>query len=88
MRQERGKTNGEPLKRIVHPSDFSQSSRVAFCHASNRPPVPRGSGDCPPAESDRGNRLRHRAKHPPDLLVLATRQREGLSRWLHKLAKE
>jgi len=40
MRQERGKTNGEPLKRIVHPSDFSQSSRVAFCHASKSPSSP------------------------------------------------
>jgi len=33
MSRGRAKTNGEPLMRIVHPSDFSQSSRVAFCHA-------------------------------------------------------
>jgi nucleotide-binding universal stress UspA family protein len=26
--------------------------------------------------------------HPPDLLVLATHQREGLSRWLHKAVAE
>jgi nucleotide-binding universal stress UspA family protein len=26
-------SNGEPLIRIVHPSDFSRSSRVAFAHA-------------------------------------------------------
>ena len=30
---EQVKTAGEPLIRIVHPSDFSKSSRVAFAHA-------------------------------------------------------
>ena len=27
------KTAGEPLIRILHPSDFSKASRVAFAHA-------------------------------------------------------
>jgi nucleotide-binding universal stress UspA family protein len=29
----RTETGGEPLLRILHPSDFSKASRVAFAHA-------------------------------------------------------
>ena len=32
--------------------------------------------------------LRHFEKYPPDLIVLATHQREGLDRWLHKAIAE
>ena len=32
--------------------------------------------------------LRHFRKFPPDLIVLATHQREGLDRWLHKAVAE
>jgi len=32
--------------------------------------------------------LRHFGKFPPDLIVLATHQREGLDRWLHKAVAE
>jgi nucleotide-binding universal stress UspA family protein len=140
MNEDRAKINGEPLMRIVHPSDFSQSSRVAFCHAlkialeskaeleivhvqrhrigheadihwSDFPGIratlarwnilPAGARaeevartglrvkKILNAESDPLESLvRYCAKHPPDLLVLATRQREGLSRWLHKAVAE
>lgn len=131
---------GEPLIRIVHPSDFSQSSRVAFAHALkialqsnaeleivhverhkignesdvhwadfpgvratlarwNILPIGAKTEDVVKtglrvkkilnAESDALESLtRYCTKHPPDLLVLATRQREGLSRWLHKAIAE
>jgi nucleotide-binding universal stress UspA family protein len=32
--------------------------------------------------------VRHFRKHPPDLIVLATHQREGLERWMHKAIAE
>jgi nucleotide-binding universal stress UspA family protein len=32
--------------------------------------------------------LRHFRRFPPDLIVLATHQREGLDRWLHKAVAE
>jgi Universal stress protein UspA and related nucleotide-binding proteins len=35
-----------------------------------------------------GTMLRHFRKLPPDLIVLATRQREGIERWLHKAVAE
>ena len=137
---QRRTTDGEPLIRIVHPSDFSQSSRVAFAHAlkialqsnaelefvhverhkignegdvhwSDFPGVratlarwkilPIGAKaeevantglrvkKILNAEGDALESLtRYCEKHPPDLLVLATRQREGLSRWLHKAIAE
>jgi nucleotide-binding universal stress UspA family protein len=140
MSRGRAKTNGEPLMRIVHPSDFSQSSRVAFCHAlkiaiesgaeleivhvqrhrighekdvhwSDFPGIratlerwkilPAGARvdevaktglrvrKILHAESDPLDALaRYCEKHPPDLLVLATGQREGLSRWIHKAVAE
>jgi nucleotide-binding universal stress UspA family protein len=140
MSSDRGQRSGEPLMRIVHPSDFSQSSRVAFCHAlkialaSNaeleivhvqrhrigrerdvhwtdfpgvRATLARWKIVSPKAkpeeiakaglrvkkvlnaESDALESLvRYCQKHPPDLLVLATRQREGLSRWIHKAVAE
>jgi nucleotide-binding universal stress UspA family protein len=140
MSRDRAETNGEPLMRIVHPSDFSQSSRVAFCHAlkiaiesgaeleivhvqrhrigheedvhwSEFPGVratlarwkilPAGASveDVAKtglrvrkilyAESDPLDALvRYCEKHPPDLLVLATAQRAGLSRWLRKTVAE
>ena len=140
MSQDRAKTHGEPLMRIVHPSDFSQSSRVAFCHALKialesraeleivhvqrhrigpeedvhwtefpgvratlarwnilpaqaRPEEVAKAGlrvkKVLNAESDPLESLvRYCEKHPPDLLVLATRQREGLSRWVHKAVAE
>jgi nucleotide-binding universal stress UspA family protein len=32
--------------------------------------------------------LEHFRKFPPDLIVLATQQKEGLARWLHKSVAE
>ena len=137
---EQPKADGGPLIRIVHPSDFSRSSRVAFAHAlkvalgskaelelvhvqrhkigsekdihwSEFPGVratlarwgilPAGArpeevaktglrvkkilnSDTDPLEA----MVRYCEEHPPDLLVLATHQREGLSRWLHKPVAE
>ena len=138
--RQRMNMHGEPLMRILHPSDFSQSSRVAFAHAlkialqsnaeleivhverhkignesdvhwSEFPGVratlarwnilPSGAKaeevaeaglrvkKILNAESDPLDSLvRYCETHPPDLLVLATRQREGLSRWLHKAIAE
>jgi len=133
-------TGGEPLIRILHPSDFSKTSRVAFAHAlkiallskaeleivhvqshklgadkdvhwTEFPGVratlarwkilPAGAkvedvvqtglrvkkilnSDSDPLES----MVRYCEEHPPDLLVLAIYQREGLSRWLHKPVAE
>jgi nucleotide-binding universal stress UspA family protein len=133
---ERVNATGEPPIRIVHPSDFSQASRVAFAHALKiafqtqaqleivhvqRHRIGREKdiqwSDFPgvratlarwnilPVEAQpdevakTGMRikkilnaekdpldalLRYCQDHPPDLLVLATRQREGLNRLLHK----
>lgn len=137
---ERVKADGGPLMRIVHPSDFSKSSRVAFAHALKialqcqaelelvhvqRHQI--GSEkdvhwtDFPgvratlarwkilPAEArpedvaNLGLRVKkvldsetdpleamisYCEEYPPDLLVLATHQRDGLSRWLHKAVAE
>lgn len=137
---DRVETDGAPLMRIVHPSDFSQTSRVAFAHALkialqskaeleiihvqrhrigdatdihwtdfpgvratlarwNILPAGAKAEDVAKAglrvkkilnaESDPLESLvRYCEKHPPDLLVLATRQREGLNRWLHKPVAE
>jgi len=130
----------EPLMRIVHPSDFSRPSLIAFAHAlkialrsqaeleiihvqrhkigsakdvhwSAFPGVRAtlGRWNVLPVDADAdevtklGLRIkkildsesdpldamvRYCEKHPPDLLVLATHQREGLSRWLHKPVAE
>lgn len=134
------KTNGEPLIRILHPSDFSRSSQVAFAHALKialqsraelelvhverhkigsekdvhwtefpgvRATLARWgilpAGARPEEVAKTGLRVkkilnsdkdpleamvRYCDEHPPDLLVLATHQREGLSRWLHKAVAE
>src|SRR4030095_12791270 len=42
------------------------------------------NSDCDPLEA----MVRYCEDHPPDLLVLVTHQREGLSRWLHKQVAE
>lgn len=137
---ERMKTNGEPLIRIVHPSDFSKSSGMAFAHALKialqskaelelvhvqRHEIGSGTdvhltdfpgvratlarwnilpADAKPEDVARlGLRVKkvlnpeadpleamiaYCEEHPPDLLVLATHQREGLSRWLHRAVAE
>jgi nucleotide-binding universal stress UspA family protein len=129
-------TTHRVLNRIVHPSDFSPASEVAFAHAlklaliaraelrmmhvaahmddmhwSDFPGVratlvrwgllPEGS----PKEAveqlglNVGKILWPRADpvtalleyldaHPPDLIMLATHQRAGLSRWLHRAVAE
>lgn len=134
------KADSEPLVRVVHPSDFSKSSRVAFAHAlkialcfkaelelvhvqrhkvGNEEDVPwtdfpgvratlaRWKILSPDAKTKDVANLGLRVKkilnaqtdpleamvtycedHPPDLLVLATHQRDGLSRWLHKAVAE
>ena len=134
------KSNGEPLIRILHPSDFSKASRVAFAHALKIALQSRAELEIVHVErhkvgSDRdvhwtefpgvratlarwkilpaGAKVEEGAKtglrvkkilnsngdpleamvtycedHPPDLLVLATHQRDGLSRWLHKPVAE
>ena len=131
---------GAPLIRIVHPSDFSQASRVAFAHAlkialqskaeleivhvhrhrsGNEDDVHWTDFPGVRATLARWNILPAAAKaedvartglrvkkilnsehdpldalvrycqdHPPDLLVLATHQRAGLSRWLHNPVAE
>jgi nucleotide-binding universal stress UspA family protein len=133
-------TGGEPLIRVVHPSDFSKASRVAFAHAlkialrskaeleivhvqdhqtgsatdvhwSDFPgvrttlarwdilPLTARSEEVAKAglrvkkilnsASDPLEAMvRYCAEHPPDLLVLATHQREGLARWLYKPVAE
>jgi nucleotide-binding universal stress UspA family protein len=137
---EQMKTAGEPLIRIVHPSDFSKSSRVAFAHALKialqskaelelvhvqrheigsekdvhwtdfpwvRATLARWKIMAADAKPEDVAKLGLRVKkvltaetepleamvayceeHPPDLLVLATHQRDGLSRWLHKAVAE
>jgi nucleotide-binding universal stress UspA family protein len=136
----RAETGGEPLLRILHPSDFSKASRVAFAHAlkialqakaeleivhvqshdigsdkdvdwTDFPgvrstlarwdilPVNAKSEEVAKtgmrvkkilnSESDPlASMLRYCEAHPPDMLVLATHQREGLSRWLYKPVAE
>jgi nucleotide-binding universal stress UspA family protein len=133
-------SNGEPLIRIVHPSDFSRSSRLAFAHALKialqskaelelvhvqrhkigsqkdihwtdfpgvRATLARWKILLASAKAEDVAKLGLRVKkvldsetdpleamvayceeHPPDLLVLATHQRDGLSRWLHKAVAE
>ena len=137
---DRAKTDVEPLIRIVHPSDFSKSSRVAFAHAlkialqskaelelvhvqrheigseedfhwTDFPGVRATLArwkilpvDAKPQDvANLGLRVKkvlnsetdpleamitYCEEYPPDLLVLATHQREGLSRWLHKAVAE
>lgn len=133
---ERVNAHGEPPIRIVHPTDFSQASRVAFAHALKialqtqaqleimhvqrhrlgrekdihwsdfpgvRATLARWNILPTEAQPDEVARtgirikkilnaeseplealLRYCQDHPPDMLVLATRQREGLNRLLHK----
>jgi nucleotide-binding universal stress UspA family protein len=137
---DRANPEGASLMRIVHPSDFSQSSRVAFAHALKialqskaeleivhvqrhrigdetdihwtdfpgvRATLARWNilpaGAKPEDVAKTGLRVKkilnsesspleslvhYCEKHPPDLLVLATRQREGLNRWLHRQIAE
>ena len=132
--------DSEPLIRIVHASDFSRSSRVAFAHALKIALLSKAELELVhverhkigsekdvhwtefpgvratlarwgilPAEArpeevaKAGLRVKkvlnahndpleamvcYCEDHPPDLLVLATHQREGLSRWLHKAVAE
>ena len=137
---DRAKPNGEPLIRILHPSDFSKASRVAFAHALKIALQSKAELEIVHVERHKignekdvhwtefpgvratlarwnilptGAKIEEVAKtglrvmkllnsendpleamviycedHPPDLLVLATHQREGLSRWLHKPVAE
>jgi nucleotide-binding universal stress UspA family protein len=130
----------QPLMRIVHPSDFSRASLIAFGHALKialrskaeleivhvephrigsdkdvhwsafpgvRATLARWQVLPADAAVDEVAKLGVRIKkilnsegdplaamidyceqHPPDLLVLATHQREGLDRWLHKPVAE
>lgn len=130
----------EPLMRIVHPSDFSPMSQIAFAHAlkiallanaeleivhvqghktgsekdvhwsdfpgvratlarwqvvppsATREEVENAGLRARKILNSEGDPLesmaRYCADHPPDLLVLATHQREGLTRWLHRAVAE
>ncbi len=130
----------EPLIRIVHPSDFSAASGIAFAHALkialqskaeleivhvhrhqtgdlsdvhwtefpgvratmarwNILPVDASAEEVAkaglrvkkivdPERDPLEALLDYCQHHPPDLLVLATHQREGLVRWLHKAIAE
>lgn len=130
----------KPLLRILHPSDFSRASLIAFAHAlklalgSNaeleivhvkRHKIGRDKDvhwsdfpgvratlarwrilppEAPPedlatlgvqvkkvldSENDPlAAMVQYCENHPPDLLVLATHQRDGLARWLHKPVAE
>jgi nucleotide-binding universal stress UspA family protein len=132
--------SGAPLIRIIHPSDFTKGSMVAFAHALKLALLSRAVleivhvqahqpgnaqdvhwSDFPGVRATlarwnligldatiedvektglRAKKILNAAKdplesmvqycqeHPPDLLVLATHQREGLSRWLHKPVAE
>jgi nucleotide-binding universal stress UspA family protein len=134
------KGDGAPLIRIVHPSDFSRSSQLAFAHALKialqskaelelvhvqrhkigsekdnhwtdfpavRATLARWKILPVDAKHEDVANLGLRVKkvlnteidpleamvnyceaHPPDLLVLATHQRDGLSRWLHGAVAE
>ncbi len=134
------KTGGEPLIRILHPSEFSKASRVAFAHALKialqakteleivhverhkvgrendihwiefpgvRETLARWNILPAKASAEEVAKTGLRVKkvlysesdpleamvtycedHPPDLLVLATHQRAGLGRWLHKPVAE
>ena len=134
------KPSGEPLSRILHPSDFSKASRVAFAHALKIALQSKAELEIVHVESHEigavkdvhwtdfpgvrttlarweilpiaakpeevaqtglrvkkilnsasdplESMLRYCADHPPDLLVLATHQREGLARWLYKPVAE
>ena len=131
---------GAPLIRIVHPSDFSQASRVAFAHALKIALQSKAELEIVHVDRHRsGNEndvhwtdfpgvratlarwnilpaaakpedvaktglrvkkilnsehdpldalVRYCQDHPPDLLVLATHQHAGLSRWLHNPVAE
>lgn len=131
---------GPPLMRIVHPSDFSRLSQVAFDHALKiallakaeleivhvqghqignekdvhwsdfpgvRATLARWQVVSPSATREEvestglrarkilnseddplESMVRYCADHPPDLLVLATHQRESLNRWLHRAVAE
>jgi nucleotide-binding universal stress UspA family protein len=133
-------TIGEPLLRILHPSDFSRASRIAFAHALKIALLAKAEleivhvqphridsekdvhwSEFPGvrstlarwnilladakfeevaatglrikkilnAESDPLEAMvRYCAEQPPDLLVLAVHQRDGISRWLHKPVAE
>ena len=133
-------TTREPLYRIVHPSDFSRLSQIAFAHAlkiallsqaeleivhvqghklgnekdvhwTNFPGVRATlarwkvvSSSATRAEVEKTglrarkilnsehdpleSMVRYCEEHPPDLLVLATHQRAGLDRWLHRAVAE
>jgi nucleotide-binding universal stress UspA family protein len=137
---EQAKAAGESLIRIIHPSDFTASSRAAFAHAlkialqskaelelvhvqehqlgsekdvhwTDFPGVRAmlASWQILPADARHedvaglGLRVKkvlnaeadpleamvaYCEAHPPDLLVLATHQRHGLSRWLHRAVAE
>jgi len=134
------KLTAEPFLRILHPSDFSRVSLIAFAHALkialkshaeleivhvephqlgaqkdihwsefpgvratlarwNILPVEAPADAVAKlglrvkkilnSESDPLAAMSHYCeKHPPDLLVLATHQRDGLDRWLHKPVAE
>ena len=133
-------TTAEPLIRIIHPSDFSKASMLAFAHALKLALLSKAEleivhvqahqpgsvqdvhwSDFPGVRATlarwnlisldakiedvektglRAKKILNSAKdplesmvqyceeHPPDLLVLATHQREGLNRWLHKPVAE
>jgi nucleotide-binding universal stress UspA family protein len=131
-----GDLAAEPVFRIVHTSDFSTASEVAFVHAlklalaahaeldllhvrsehgtpdwsefpvvrdtlhrwgidANRAmePGPRGSavrvGKIVAVDGDPAHAaVAFMQKHPTELVVLATEQRRGLARWLHKATAE
>lgn len=130
----------EALMRIVHPSDFSRLSQIAFAHALKiallshaeleivhvqghkignekdvhwsdfpgvRATLARWQVIPPSATREEVENTGLRARkilnserdplesmvrycedHPPDLLVLATHQRDGLDRWLHRAVAE
>ena len=131
---------GDPLIHILHPSDFSRASLIAFAHALKialqsraeleivhvqahkmgdakdvhwtefpgvRATLARWNILAPDAAADQFVRtglkvkkilnsesdplesmVRYCEDHPPDLLVLATHQRDGFERWLHKPVAE
>ena len=129
-----------PAPRILHPTDFSQASEVAFAHALKialgadaelemihvAPRLAKGEKNVywtdfpavratlarwgilsPDAKRDEvakigvrvkklverasdpvGTMLQYCGDYPPDLIVLATHQRDGLARWTHKSVAE
>ncbi len=93
---EQVKADGEPLIRILHPSDFSKSSRVAFAHALKI--ALQSKAELELVHVQRHNIGSQKDVHWTDFpgvratlerwKILPSGAKRGLSRWLHKAVAE